>query len=347
MMRTNLQPEENSIARWRDLGHGMQTARAASTLSCPRGFTLIELLVVMAIIAVLAALLLPAIQQAREAARKSQCVNNLRQIGLAMQNYLSTHRTFPSGWICQGGFCNRESPSPMLDNPPSPPALNPIAVVGLGAVQLRPPGAAPMRMEPPVNMVISSLWSWHSFLLPQMDVKTTGIDFRRLKSDPINQTALQTVISSYVCPSAQVPPERPGDLGYSTYRGSQGTSLNNGMFYLNSRLSDRDVKDGASTTILAGETQFGIWGDANGCCARATNPALTSQKSRPPFDYTGGIQVDSGGLFFELGFGSWHTDVVTLVFVDGSTRMVSKLIDSRIVAALSTRADGERVNDDF
>src|SRR6186997_3302889 len=62
-----------------------------------RGFTLIELLVVIAIIAVLIALLLPAVQAAREAARRAQCVNNLKQIGLALHNYHASYNSFPSG----------------------------------------------------------------------------------------------------------------------------------------------------------------------------------------------------------------------------------------------------------
>ncbi|WP_145038060.1 DUF1559 domain-containing protein [Gimesia chilikensis] len=73
-----------------------------SKMQTRRGFTLIELLVVIAIIAILIALLLPAVQQAREAARRSTCKNNLKQLGLAMHNYHDTHRTFPPGAVWYG-----------------------------------------------------------------------------------------------------------------------------------------------------------------------------------------------------------------------------------------------------
>lgn len=330
------------------------------------GFTLIELLVVMAIIGVLIALLLPAVQSARESARRTQCLNNMHQLGLAAQNYLSSHRSFPSGWTCNDVIsqaaimtnCNTSAPLPIA----------PMAAQFREAQKLKRYDKTQITIPPQTNWSISDLWGWHAMILPQIDAATVNVDFNQAKNSANNLAAIQTVVSSLVCPSASLAVSRPNNLAYSTYRGSIGTdsAAPNGMLYWNSSVSDRTVKDGTTTTIMFGEAQFGFWGDAMSCCARIPDPRITTNPPsdgtagpppvvRPVFDWDSGgptspiqMQQDSAGnSFLVLSFGSAHEEVVHFAMVDGSARAVGKNVNPQVMQSLATRDGAERVGDDF
>lgn len=293
-----------------------------------RAFTLIELLVVIAIIAILIALLLPAVQQAREAARRTQCKNNLKQIGLAMHNYHDVHRCLPAAqYFCRTQPCNGRQP--------------------LG------PG-----------------WFWSYSILPFMDQSPVfnQFDVDLLLNHPINVGTISNNIPAFGCPSdasrrLHIPPFGPGNataglrLATTSYAVNGGAfhdsfthrdvseTWKNGVFARDSRIKFRDITDGTSNTIMAGETisydfnwdpsLYGMFNVPSGkaCCtyssARHGNRPLNPAKSSP-------------NTIKREGFSSFHEGGAQFVLCDGAVRFVSENIDTS-----SRQRNGTTINDLF
>ncbi|WP_261345373.1 DUF1559 domain-containing protein [Thalassoroseus pseudoceratinae] len=320
------------------------------TSSQQRGFTLIELLVVIAIIAILIALLLPAVQQARESARRLQCKNNLKQIGIALHNYHSNYRSFPRGGY--GGSLSATNAS-------NATVKNSSLTLSWGAAIL--PGMEQNNLYQQINQ---SEWYVHADNIP------VG----------------QTVLTTYICPSVpsgeMLKPngDQPssstlfartdyggnyGERGLrcypatncqNSYGSGTGSAAYRGMFPLLSSPSVgiRDVTDGTSNTIFVGEAPEGIhsiWiGHKNvfdqsaPLNERYASAGDTSWQACITF---GGTANPPGKLGCDFGqeFHSYHSGGSQFLLVDGSARFVSETIDVITLAALLSRQGGEVVGD--
>ena len=328
------------------------------------GFTLIELLVVIAIIAILVALLLPAVQQAREAARRSACQNNLKQIGLALANYESTFKTYPIGARNQSGY----GPSwwvgllPYIDQAP---LYNQFNMNGPNNGN----GAQPPALPP--------------FLPPMADNGAIAngivIDTMRCPSSPLPTTVAtgtrQICLPSYVGISGAAPNATDGFSETrlvacctgTTMCGSSGThpegSLSSGgilVAYKSKRL--RDVTDGTSNTIAVGEasdwafdedgSKVRVDGGYNtGWMAGTSSPEsavanihnLTTVMHRPArnlFCSWAGIDPSVGRSANEP-LVSAHEGGFQATLVDGSVRFISENVHLATLKQLATRDDGQ------
>jgi prepilin-type N-terminal cleavage/methylation domain-containing protein/prepilin-type processing-associated H-X9-DG protein len=307
-------------------------------------FTLIELLVVIAIIGVLVALLLPAVQSAREAANRTSCQNNLKQLGLAAQEYHDSFGAFPAGWYCQ---------SPSYDNNGNMTSGDPNCLL-------------PMTPYQPY------MWSGLTGLFEKMEQINlyNEINFNLYTTMPDNATAIRRTISGFVCPSnrraisvnTQSGSNPTSQLGPSDYRGNQSAGFipatnsncpaltpiatatanpycmvyDNGMMYQNSQVNMADITDGTSTTILMGESvyPYGVWSQANTAVVR-TN-----------IDRTVNQPIPSNGINYWTYWASKHPGQVNFAYCDGTVRPVTSQINKIVLNKLMTRNGGETISSD-
>jgi prepilin-type N-terminal cleavage/methylation domain-containing protein/prepilin-type processing-associated H-X9-DG protein len=305
------------------------------------GFTLIELLVVIAIIAVLIALLLPAVQAAREAARRGQCLNNMKQLALACHNYVDINGSFPSQI---GGY-----------NP-----------AGTAQWFLNSDYRTSWMVEILPMMEQTPMFNAYNFVADRAAYSWT------------NTTVMATQINSFACPSYAGPMVQQGQSDWNSYAGTEDAALakwniaatcykgslgdnttgpfpgssnsygdtsNNiptatGMFWrAQMTVTPQMVTDGLSNTMLTGEAlpntcNWNAWSESNSSVATTSIP------------YNQKVNLDRTSPGYCYGFRSQHPGGMNIGMADGSVRFLKASVAQNIYRAISTRAMGEVLSSD-
>jgi prepilin-type processing-associated H-X9-DG protein len=291
---------------------------------------------------------MPAVQSAREAANRSKCQNNLRQLVIAAQEYHDAMSAFPAGWYCM---------MPVFDS-------------NNNLVQGDPNCAT--TMTPYQNY----MWSGFPSLFNNIEQRNlfNEINFNLYTTDPSNATSIRRTIDIFVCPSnrrAQAVNTQTGSsavaqLGPCDYRMNMSAGMiaatsdncpnltnpttaaanpyccmyDNGLMYQNSTTNMADITDGTSTTVMFGESlyPFGVWSQATSCCVR-TNIDRTINR---PITAT----VNSQTTNYWTYWASKHPSQVNFAFCDGTVRPVNAQINKLILNSIMTRAGGETISGD-
>ena len=295
-----------------------------------KGFTLVELLVVIAIIGILIALLLPAVQAAREAARRSQCSNNLKQIGLGLHNYHDTNKTFPPAHVYNTATGYTATG---FNGPP----MWAWSALILPFVEQKPLyDACGITQGVPMDQRFA-----------QIQTKLTAY---RCPSDtsPANNKRQWTWGNTSIDPG-------PGTSNYMAMTGTQQSCNDNcnGSFLRNRGMGFADITDGSSNTIGVGERCWQLQGNNNNTLYRAGVWAGTASSnhskdwmydslchSERPINPTAWADWDA----VNSAIASMHPGGAMVVLLDGSTRFLSETIDfTNVYQRLAQRADGQPV----
>jgi prepilin-type N-terminal cleavage/methylation domain-containing protein len=316
------------------------------------GFTLVELLVVIAIIGILVALLLPAVQAAREAARRMSCGNNLKQIALAIHNYHDTYKTCPP---IRGGQLQNNQPFGQAFYPGCPAWFN------------------------------SSAWSWRALILPYMEQQPLydTLNFETVKDTTCYSPAPDfsgtsnpntTRITAYLCPSEAWPEGGNAPTNYGGVFGNQanpfGPLQTQGIFAGSPGVRFRDIVDGTANTVMVGEVYRGVpmirtgggpaytqgnrcdrwvvetgWcGVDTNCPAPTTGPDQNSATASPDCpgknccaDHISWNDNHNNGNSGRRPFSSLHPGGAQGAYGDGSVKFIPETVDLQVWRNTGTR----------